>query len=76
MSKQVCLLSQSWDNVATTHDHLLTVHAHKVETVQSCILPVPFVPCVCADRSGMNFEPVPIVAEAIPLTASSCSGSN
>ena len=27
--KQVCLMSQSWDNVASTHDHLLTVHAHK-----------------------------------------------
>ena len=26
---QVCLMSQSWDNVASMHDHLLTVHAHK-----------------------------------------------
>ena len=26
---QVCLMSQSWDSVASMHDHLLTVHAHK-----------------------------------------------
>ena len=26
---QVCLMSQSWDNMASMHDHLLTVHAHK-----------------------------------------------
>ena len=26
---QVCLMSQSWHNVASMHDHLLTVHAHK-----------------------------------------------
>ena len=25
----VCLMSQSWDNMASMHDHLLTVHAHK-----------------------------------------------
>ena len=25
----VCLMSQSWDNVASMHDHQLTVHAHK-----------------------------------------------
>ena len=25
----VYLMSQSWDNVASMHDHLLTVHAHK-----------------------------------------------
>ena len=36
----------------------------------------PLVPCACADGSGMNFEPVPIIAEATPLTESSCSGSN
>ena len=23
---QVCLMSQSWDSVASMHDHLLTVH--------------------------------------------------
>ena len=33
-------------------------------------------PCACADGSSMNFEPVPITAEATPLTASSCSGSD
>ena len=26
---QVCLMSQSSDNVVSIHDHLLTVHAHK-----------------------------------------------
>ena len=26
---QVRLMSQSWDNVVSMHDHLLTVHAHK-----------------------------------------------
>ena len=26
---QVYLMSQSWDNVVSMHDHLLTVHAHK-----------------------------------------------
>ena len=26
---EVCLMSQSWDNVAGIHDHLLTGHAHK-----------------------------------------------
>ena len=26
---QVCLMSQSWDNVVSMHDHLSTVHAHK-----------------------------------------------
>ena len=36
----------------------------------------PLVLCACADGSGMNFEPVSIIAEATPLTASSCSGSN
>ena len=30
--KQVCLMSQSWDNVASMHDHLLIVHANKTET--------------------------------------------
>ena len=25
-------MSQSWDNVASIHDHLLTVHAHKTDT--------------------------------------------
>ena len=28
--QQVCLMSQSWDNVASMHDHLLIVHAHKI----------------------------------------------
>ena len=27
---------------------------------------VRIVPCACADGSGMNFEPVPIIAEATP----------
>ena len=36
----------------------------------------PLVQCACADGSGMNFEPVPIIAEATPLTANSCSGSS
>ena len=26
---QVCLMSRSWNNVASTHNHPLTVHAHK-----------------------------------------------
>ena len=25
----ICLMSQSWDNVASIHDYLLTVNAHK-----------------------------------------------
>ena len=36
----------------------------------------PLEPWACPDGSGMNFEPVPIIAEAKPLTASSCSSSN
>ena len=32
---QVCLMSQSWDNVPSMHDHLLTVQAHK--TTVSCL---------------------------------------
>ena len=28
--KQVCLMSQLWNNVVSMHDHLLTVHAHKI----------------------------------------------
>ena len=35
----------------------------------------PLVPCACADGSDMNFEPVPVIAETTPLTASSwCNG--
>ena len=38
---QVCLISQSWDNVVSIvcmHDHLfLTVHAHKTQRRSSCI---------------------------------------
>ena len=51
-------MSQSWDNVASMHDHLLTVHAHKTWRRSSCtnsILPgqgCPLVPCACADGSG------------------------
>ena len=52
-------MSQSWDNVASMHDHLLTVHAHKhrdVVYVQivSCLQgqDCPLVPCTCADWSG------------------------
>ena len=69
-------MSQSWDNVASTHDHLLTVNVHYAQTVSCPCKSCPLVPCACADRSGMNFEPVPIIAEATPLTAGSCSGSN
>ena len=29
LKQQVCLMSQSWDNVASMHDHLFTVHGHK-----------------------------------------------
>ena len=35
-------MSQSWDNVASMHDHLLTVHAHKHRDIvyaQTSILP-------------------------------------
>ena len=42
------------------------------EPVQDC----PLAPCAYADVSSMNFEPVPIFAQATPLTASTCSGSN
>ena len=46
-------MSQSWDNVASVHDHLLTVRAHKdrdiVQTV-SCLGKI--VLCACADWSG------------------------
>ena len=48
---QVCLLSQSWDSVASMHDHLLTVHSSCTNSIlpeQDC----PLVPCVCADGSG------------------------
>ena len=38
-------MSQSWDNVSSMHDHLLTVHGHKTETQTA-------VPCACADGSG------------------------
>ena len=30
--EQVCLMSQSWDNVASMHDHLLIVHARLATT--------------------------------------------
>ena len=47
-------MSHSWDNVASMHDHLLTVHTHKASRRSSCrkrILPGPSVPCACADGS-------------------------
>ena len=76
-------MSQSWDNVASMHDHLLTVytcsqnietyivHANSILPVQDC----PLVPCACADGSGMNFEPTPITAEATrpPLSDATAS---
>ena len=30
-NKYVCLMSQSWDNAASMHNHPLTVHVHKTE---------------------------------------------
>ena len=48
---QVCLMSQSWDSVASMHDHLLTVHSSCTNSIlpgQDC----PLVPCACADGSG------------------------
>ena len=54
-------MSQSWDNVVSTHDHLLTVHAHKPYIDHNNILiymfsllhlPVqecPLVQCACVD---------------------------
>ena len=45
-------MSQSWDNVASMHDHLLTVvHAPLANSIlpgQDC----PLVPCACADWGG------------------------
>ena len=32
----VCLMSQSWDNVANMHDHLLTVRAHNCTNSHVC----------------------------------------
>ena len=54
-------------------DHAQTV-SHTLPSARYC----PEAPCACADVSGMNFEPVPIIAQATLLTASSncCSGSN
>ena len=37
-------MSQSWDNVASMHDHV-TAHAHKHS---------PLVPCACADGIGLQ----------------------
>ena len=54
-------MSQSGDNVASMHDHLLTVHAHKTWRHSSCTDYIiiyssctnsPLVPCACADGGG------------------------
>ena len=55
-------MSQSWDNVASMHDqYMLTKYGDIVQ--------YPAVPYACADGSNMNFESVPIIAQATPLTA-------
>ena len=46
---------------------MLTNHRDVVYAQTDCSL----VPWTCADGSSMNFKPVPIIAEATPLTASS-----
>ena len=65
----VCMISTCSQNIDTKRHSLCT---SSILAVQDC----PLVPCACADGSGMNFELVPIIAQATPLTVSSCSGSN
>ena len=60
---QACLMSQSWDNVASVHDHLLTGHAHK--TFRNSIIST-----VCMRRFKR------LLAETTPLIASNRSGCN
>ena len=42
----LCLISQSWDNVASMHDHLLRVHAEHRDVVHAQTV---LVLCACAD---------------------------
>ena len=60
---QVCLMSQSWDNVASMHDHVfITVHAHKHSLL---------VPCACTDGSGCRGHTPP--TKCAMATFSLCS---
>ena len=72
-------MSQSWDNVARMHDqYMLTKHRDIVhaQTVSYLCKIIQYHVHACANGTSMNFEPISIIAQATPLTASGCSGSN
>ena len=60
ISLHVCLMSQSWDNVANMYE-LFTVSSHTQKIYHACPL---LVQCAC---SSTNFEPIkPITSDHTP----------